>query len=198
MEEIKDAIRTHGVDRIAIAFSGGKDGLVILHLVYTALRNIKMKVLVYALNINSSPFDIYIEDAIKRSSERLSDRLTFHTIKCESFVSGLHSIVSIDPKLSAIIMGRRNDDLKNGSVLPIAELTTPPYPMLWRIYPIREWSYQSVWKYIKHHNLPYCVLYDKGYSSLGNNKESSVPNPELNGRPADELVSMGTERFGRN
>lgn len=33
--------------------------------------------------------------------------------------------------------------------------------------PIIDWSDEDVWKFIKHENLPYCKLYDEGFSRLG-------------------------------
>lgn len=35
------------------------------------------------------------------------------------------------------------------------------------INPILEWSDKDVWDYIKENNLPYCSLYDKGYKRIG-------------------------------
>jgi len=35
------------------------------------------------------------------------------------------------------------------------------------ICPIIDWSTQEVWEYIKVNNLPYCSLYDEGFSRLG-------------------------------
>ena len=38
----------------------------------------------------------------------------------------------------------------------------------WTIYkPIFEWSSEDVWTYIKKYKLPYCSLYDEGFTRLG-------------------------------
>ena len=34
-------------------------------------------------------------------------------------------------------------------------------------HPIFDWREWEVWDYIEHHNLPYCKLYDEGFSRLG-------------------------------
>jgi phosphoadenosine phosphosulfate reductase len=36
-----------------------------------------------------------------------------------------------------------------------------------KINPLVEWSEQDVWKYIKKNNVPYNVLHDKGFTSIG-------------------------------
>lgn len=35
------------------------------------------------------------------------------------------------------------------------------------LHPIITWSEHDVWQYIRERNIPYCILYDKGYKRLG-------------------------------
>lgn len=37
-----------------------------------------------------------------------------------------------------------------------------------RINPILKWNYKNVWDFIKLFEIPYCCLYDEGYTYLGN------------------------------
>ncbi len=38
---------------------------------------------------------------------------------------------------------------------------------IWKVNPLAEWTDKDVWAYISRHDLPYNVLHDQGYSSIG-------------------------------
>lgn len=77
-----------------------------------------------------------------------------------------------------------------------------------RINPILDWTCRDVWQYMYLYNVPYCSLYQKGYTSIGN-KKNTKPNPylrvidETTGaivayRPGHELIDNDDlERAGR-
>lgn len=72
-----------------------------------------------------------------------------------------------------------------------------------RVNPILEWNCENVWEYLLEKKVPYCSLYDKGYTSIGN-VNNTLPNPnlEVKGKPgtflpAYELVDDSLERAGR-
>ena len=61
-------------------------------------------------------------------------------------------------------------------------------------------------QFLKHLDIPYCELYDQGYTSLGGTTDTH-PNPalqvvgpagELSHRPAYELEDDDLERLGRD
>lgn len=75
-----------------------------------------------------------------------------------------------------------------------------------RIHPVIDWHYAEIWTFIREMEVPYCPLYDMGYTSLGGTTDTH-PNPALavkddpgggRYRPAFELVEDEAERLGRD
>lgn len=108
--------------------------------------------------------------------------------------------------IKAVIMGTRSSDPHGGS-LKSFQLTDPGWPELMRVNPILTWSYNDVWYFLRQLSLPYCCLYDVGYTSLGS-MENTHPNPALrytdnknivHYKPAYSLIVMDDtqERAGR-
>lgn len=79
------------------------------------------------------------------------------------------------------------------------------------IWKLQDWELQDHpadmhMQFIKHLDIPYCALYDLGYTSLGGTNDTH-PNPKLQTggdanqpryRPAYELTEDDEERLGRD
>ena len=76
-------------------------------------------------------------------------------------------------------------------------------PPFMRVNPILDWHYGHIWHFLRRYELPYCSLYEAGYTSLGK-VDDTLPNPALarpdgSGEyyPAYMLQDWTQERAGR-
>lgn len=69
-----------------------------------------------------------------------------------------------------------------------------------RVQPLLHFTREDIWAYIRLHHLPYCSLYDRGYVSLGCQPCTRPAGPgeaERSGRaPAKEKAMPGLRRLG--
>ena len=116
----------------------------------------------------------------------------------DSFRHILSSYISVNG-IRCTIEGSRFSD-PNARGLKVFTSSSGTWPPFLRVSPILQWNYRLVWKFLIEFNLPYCTLYDEGYTSLGN-KTNTKKNPflKINNkfRPAYELENGEHERAGR-
>jgi FAD synthetase len=93
------------------------------------------------------------------------------------FKSLLSYLLSTYPQLKAVFMGTRHNDPHGKYLLPFSS-TDASWPQIMRISPLLHWSYDNIWTFIRVLNIPYCVLYDQGYTSIGGINDT-LPNPYL-------------------
>ncbi|KAH6903127.1 hypothetical protein BKA70DRAFT_1566775 [Coprinopsis sp. MPI-PUGE-AT-0042] len=81
------------------------------------------------------------------------------------------------PNVQAILIGTRRGD-PHGARLSHRNPTDPGWPKFERVNPIINWDYADVWTFLRRLDVPYCSLYDEGYTSLGSTY-NTFPNPAL-------------------
>ncbi|XP_066256332.1 uncharacterized protein [Euwallacea similis] len=116
----------------------------------------------------------------------------------------LHITIGKKPHLKACLMGTRRTD-PHCSHLNFLQMTDSDWPQVMRCSPFLNWHYTDIWDYILYYNVPYCKLYDYGYTSLGN-AVNTIRNPNLlffDGEknvylPAYKMLKEKNERSGRN
>ncbi|KAF9261757.1 adenine nucleotide alpha hydrolases-like protein [Marasmius fiardii PR-910] len=79
--------------------------------------------------------------------------------------------------IKGIFIGTRRSD-PHGSKVTHRCMTDPDWPQFERINPIINWSYRDVWTFLRELGIPYCSLYDDGYTSLGSTY-NTFQNPAL-------------------
>lgn len=85
-------------------------------------------------------------------------------------------------------------------------MTDESWPQVMRVSPLLDWHYWEIWDYLLSLSVPYCSLYDKGYTSLGS-MDNTIRNPSLHFHdklkneelylPAYKLLNEADERNGR-
>lgn len=204
---VEEAFGKYPCDKICVGFNGGKDCTALLHLVHAVACRKKHacgteRSQLQALYIRrGQPFP-EIELFIRRTKSR------YHLDLCVidgRIKDAMAKLKQTRPAISAVLMGTRRSD-PNSAMLKDFSPTDSDWPSYMRVNPILNWTYTDVWKFIRQLSLPYSVLYDRGYTSLGS-IENTHPNPQLkrvdkNGivsyRPAYELSDPDSERAGRN
>jgi len=204
---IEEAFGKYSRDKICVGFNGGKDCTALLHLVHAvACRKTPadgtVRSQLQALYIRrGQPFP-EIELFIRRTKSQYQLDLCVIDGRIKDAMAKLKQT---RPAIAAVLMGTRRSD-PNSATLKDFSPTDSDWPPYMRVNPVLNWTYSDVWQFIRQLSLPYSVLYDRGYTSLGS-IENTHPNPQLkrvdkNGivsyRPAYELSDPDSERAGRN
>ncbi|VDP14281.1 unnamed protein product [Onchocerca flexuosa] len=229
MKCIDKIISLNELDEIAISFNGGKDCTLVLHLLRTAIDKLQPSMngrkfgsyiaQNYRINLD---YNYYTNKGTGMNYRKYGPGQTilgFHIVCGDSFPevnqfiidttkrynivvletsgpvkAGLVQLNDMRPKLKCIFMGSRATDPSVSS-------------MKSKICPILDWSYDDVWRALRGICIPYCPLYDLGYTSLGG-RDTTRKNDALKiigddgsvvgYKPAYMLKTGTLERTGRS
>lgn len=195
----KAQLRRFGLRHTAFSFNGGKDCTVLLHLLRMAFQEMReeddaaVNATASADGPSSSPAPspsswslseltcIYFQEANEFDAIQsfMSEMSTAYSLSlahmCGSFKLGLIALQASKP-IRAIFMGQRAGD--PGATAEKVAHSDKGWPDFDRVNPLIEWSYDEVWIFLRQFRLPYCTLYEQGYTSLGH-KFNTAPNPAL-------------------
>ncbi|KAJ8683224.1 hypothetical protein QAD02_019016 [Eretmocerus hayati] len=184
-------------NEVFLSFNGGKDCTVVLHLAvaFARLHNLELPTCLYVTGDAFPEVEEFVEKAASYYGLELVRR-------DGSIRDALESLLKEKPELKACLLGTRKNDPGAHSLEPFAP-TDEGWPHIMRVSPILHWSYSQVWQFLLNHQVPYCSLYDEGYTSLGS-KDTTMKNPLLQDPndstkylPAHTLADDSTERHGR-
>lgn len=199
---IEEAVLKYSLEGICICFSGGKDCTVILHMLYSLLQRIhgkdipKLKCFYMRRGTVWPEIDIFIERT------RSLYNLDLDVVSGFDYKVAVQRYLDNHPTVKAFLLGNRSTD-PSGPRLKHFAPTDPDWPQAMRVFPILDWSYKEVWEFILGLSLPYCSLYDQGFSSIGEGVSHNEALAYTNDRgvkrfkPAYLLEDHSLERCGR-
>ncbi|KAI4310421.1 hypothetical protein MLD38_035401 [Melastoma candidum] len=208
---IQRALALYSTEELAFSFNGGKDSTVLLHLLRAGYHLHKdEKGLIYSDTKGFPIRTIYFETP---SAFPEINAFTYHTASTHHLQmdiirtdvkSGLDALVKTR-QIRAILLGVRVGDPTAVGQEQFSP-SSPGWPPFMRINPILDWSYRDVWAFLLTCKVPYCSLYDQGYTSIGSINDT-LPNSLLCSsnaasgaetfRPAYMLSDGRLERAGR-
>ncbi|CAG9761544.1 unnamed protein product [Ceutorhynchus assimilis] len=200
---IEKCLEDYGPDNVFLSFNGGKDCTVLLHLVQTVLRK-------NYPNRKEKLFCLYVRspNVFEEQDAFIEQCMIFYDLEILSITGNIKEALRITieqkPHLKACFMGTRRTD-PFCSNLNEFQMTDPDWPEIMRCSPFLDWHYSDIWDYLLYYKVPYCQLYDLGFTSLGN-ATNTIRNPSLLVSqeeqeiylPAYKLLNEQQERSGRN
>lgn len=93
---------------------------------------------------------------------------------------------------------RRDQSPTRKNLRKIENHTLPSGKTILKVSPLAAWDSKQVWNYLVHHQIEYLPLYDKGYSSIGCEPCTSIPedpNNPRSGRWSGRKLECGIHTF---
>jgi len=153
----------------SLAFSGGKDSIIILHLAHRA--GIDFKAYYNVTTIDPPELLYFIRDKfpwihwnhpekplLKRMLEKGFPPMRRQRWCCEEYKE--------QGGTGRIITGVRREESVKRANRKAVEFCLKDKSKIY-VNPIIAWKETDVWEYIRKYNLPYCSLYDQGCSRIG-------------------------------
>jgi len=206
---IAKAFEDYAPDEVMISVNGGKDCVVVAHLIHAHFQKH------FGKDNGQSPrlkaFYIAETDPFQEVETFIGQMETMYRLDMRKLCGPMKQALAEvfggneEGRPKACFLGTRKGDpsaYKQGLFSP----TDGDWPKMMRVNPILNWDYHMIWRFIRGLSLPYPSLYDRGYTSLGNTNNTE-PNPHLKVtdsltgdvkyKPAYQLEKGEWEREGR-
>ena len=171
-------------DKVALASSFGAEDVVLIDMITKFAPIIK----IFTIDTGRLPQETYdIMDKIKvkynisiisffpdnKSVEKMvseySFNLFYQNIELRHLCCNIRKVEPLNralKNLSAWICGLRREQAITRTDIKKIEIDIK-HNSIFKINPIVDWTEKQIWEYIKKNNVPYNILHDKGYPSIG-------------------------------
>uniref|UniRef100_A0A0R3PHV1 FAD synthase n=1 Tax=Angiostrongylus costaricensis TaxID=334426 RepID=A0A0R3PHV1_ANGCS len=183
LQVLRRTVERYPLDQIALSFNGGKDCTVLLHLFRLVVDEM------FGPEVEIQGFHIVCDDHFPETTQFIIDAARNYNMVMSEYPgplkAGLKLMKKEQPNVVAVLLGSRASDPRGNRMrlvlffyLSHIEWTDEDWPKILRVCPVLLWSYHDVWSLLRGLCVPYCSLYDMGYTSLGG-RTTTVKNPLL-------------------
>ena len=182
-EVIRWALEAFG-ERVALASSFGAEDVAIIHM----MVQVNPKPRVFTLDtgrLNQETYDVMdhirekyaasIEvmfpkaDAVEAMVRERGLNLFYHSIENRKLCCGIRKVEPLNRALASVdawITGLRRDQVVTRTRVKKVDVDHDHGGIV-KLNPIADWTWEQVMRYVKQHGVPYNVLHDQGYPSIG-------------------------------
>jgi phosphoadenosine phosphosulfate reductase len=175
---IQKAYKQFPHDKTVVAWTGGKDSTVLLHLVKETFGEVPFPVMFNDSTMEFEEIYDFIKQLTKQwhliltvvphDEKELEQFAKMKDKKAQKELSRIMKVTAINKfvqkyHIQAFLAGIRWDEHEARS----KETYFSKRSDHTRVHPILDFTETDIWDYIKSQNVPYVNLYDKGYRSLG-------------------------------
>jgi len=171
-------------DRVALASSFGAEDVALIHM----MAQVTPKARVFTLDtgrLNQETYDVMdkIRDKYRVSIEVMFPKaeaveqmvrekglnLFYHSIENRKLCCGIRKVEPLNRALAGLeawITGLRRDQVVTRTAVKKVDLDADHGGIV-KINPLADWTWEQVMSYVKANRVPYNVLHDQGYPSIG-------------------------------
>ena len=182
-EAIRWALETFG-GKVALASSFGAEDVAIIHM----MVQVNPKARVFTLDtgrLNQETYDVMdkirqkygvaIEvyfpktESVEQMVHEKGLNLFYHSIENRKLCCGIRKVEPLNRALATVdawITGLRRDQVVTRAAVKKVDLDHDHGGIV-KLNPLADWSWEQVLDYVKQHQVPYNVLHDQGYPSIG-------------------------------